>query len=210
MKRVLRLRPLVSIEIVVFCLILLFVTAALAKTHQPVWGETAILTTIYGLSDSFTWLFLMITLLGSPWVLAGLMTLLLTLERPRRALYIGGVGIVTLGIVGITKVLVGRPRPFGLLQREIYVTGYGFPSGHTALATALALSVYPWLPKKFRWLAWVWIALVAFSRLYLGVHAPLDIIGGFVIGVLAAVCVQLTVVPENRKNIKTRVAKLAK
>jgi membrane-associated phospholipid phosphatase len=187
MKRVLRLRPLVSIEIVIVCLILLFVTAALAKTHQPIWGETAILTTIYGLSDS-----------------------LLTLERPKRALYIGGVGIVTLGIVGITKVLVGRPRPFGLLQRDIYVTGYGFPSGHTALATALALSVYPWLPKKFRWLAWVWIALVAFSRLYLGVHAPLDIIGGFVIGVLAAVCVQLTVVPENRKNIKTRVAKLAK
>jgi len=210
MKRVLRLKPLISIEIIIACLLGLFGTAALANSRHLIWGETGLLKAIYSLPDSLTPMFLAITLIGSPWILALLMAWLLALERPKRAIYAGLVGVTTLLLVEIGKRLVARPRPMILVHREQFVTGFGFPSGHTALATALAFSIYPWLPKKWRWLTWIWIFAVALSRLYLGVHAPLDIIGGFMIGVLAAICVQLTVVPENRKRLKTRIAKTKK
>ncbi len=62
---------------------------------------------------------------------------------------------------------------------------FGFPSGHTSSAFA----VWGGLAVVFRkrWLAWLapfMIALIAFSRLYLGVHFLVDIIGGAVLGAL--------------------------
>ncbi len=81
---------------------------------------------------------------------------------------------------------MGRPRPAELVQtihqRDLFVSGLGFPSGHTALATVISLVLVPFLPRKWRWLPVVWIGLVGLSRVYLGVHAPLDIVGGFALG----------------------------
>ena len=82
------------------------------------------------------------------------------------------------------------PRPF-VLDPEVVrteralagATGAGFPSGHaqsslTFWGLAAALAKRPW----FTALALVVVALVAFSRVYLGVHVPLDIVGGLVLG----------------------------
>jgi len=82
------------------------------------------------------------------------------------------------------------PRPF-VLDPEVVrteralagATGAGFPSGHaqsslTFWGLAAALARRPW----FTALALVVVALVAFSRVYLGVHVPLDIVGGLVLG----------------------------
>jgi undecaprenyl-diphosphatase len=87
------------------------------------------------------------------------------------------------------KALVGRARP-ALWETQWY-WGSSFPSGHTlvtaALGIALALAVHRLWPA-WQWLALAvavsWIALVALSRLALGVHWPTDVIAAACIGAL--------------------------
>ncbi len=66
-------------------------------------------------------------------------------------------------------------------------TGYSFPSGHTTTATPIygGMAVRAW--KKLRWisvLCMICIALTGFSRNYLGVHTPQDVLVGLTLGVL--------------------------
>lgn len=104
-------------------------------------------------------------------------------------------------IAGFAKEIWGRVRPneviLGVSNLDYIVRGPGFPSGHTALATAMALVVSDFLPQRLKFLAYIWIILVAYSRLYLGVHAPLDILGGFAIGLASYALVKHLVI----KNI---------
>ena len=67
-------------------------------------------------------------------------------------------------------------------------TGYSFPSGHTHIATAIFGSIAIWQRKR-KWLAAISIIcmlFVMFSRNYLGVHTPQDVIVGFL---LCVVCI---------------------
>ena len=60
-------------------------------------------------------------------------------------------------------------------------TGYSFPSGHSQSATAYYGSIGLWFGKKHRWVAWVMGALIlltGFSRNFLGVHTPQDVVVG--------------------------------
>ncbi len=93
---------------------------------------------------------------------------------------------------GIAKPLVNRIRPYALKEAVDGVTGYplvkaptdaSFPSGHTAASFAC---VFALLFKKSRlWIpALVLSVLIAFSRLYLYVHFPTDILGGILIGLI--------------------------
>jgi undecaprenyl-diphosphatase len=95
----------------------------------------------------------------------------------------------------ILKKLVNEPRPItllsGHLQQRVIETGPGFPSGHETAATALALTLWFVLPPKWRFISIVWIAIVAWSRLFLGVHTPMDIIGGFACGLIAVCIIRL-------------------
>lgn len=108
--------------------------------------------------------------------------------------------LVTVGIAGVVmeigKMIAKEPRPVVLLHGDLHEraieTGLtSFPSGHAAVATALAMTLWLILPRRWRWVSIVWIGLVLISRLYLGVHAPVDVIGGFAIGLMAACAVQL-------------------
>lgn len=84
------------------------------------------------------------------------------------------------------KVMGGLPRPFEYDTRVraiVHATGNGFPSGHTQGAVVL----WGFLAVAFR-RPWLWVmaavlmVLVPLSRLYLGVHFPLDLLGGYLIG----------------------------
>jgi undecaprenyl-diphosphatase len=71
-----------------------------------------------------------------------------------------------------------RPRPVGVRIRD-HVDGPGFPSGHTANACAMAaVLVVAVLPGRWRWLALGLAAGVGLARMYVGVHYPLDVLGG--------------------------------
>ena len=104
-------------------------------------------------------------------------------------------------IVHILKELIQRPRPLSQFM-NINVCGQrlymnSFPSGHsqTAFSTAAVLSGYY---KK--WLLFYLLAgLAAFSRVYIGVHYPFDIIAGSMIGYLSA---KLVLAISQRFNIK--------
>ena len=62
-------------------------------------------------------------------------------------------------------------------------TGYSFPSGHTSNTTAIFGGIGLWFKNRLlRILCFVIIALVAFSRLYLGVHTPEDVLVAMIIG----------------------------
>lgn len=73
-----------------------------------------------------------------------------------------------------------------IVQAIPQATGYSFPSGHTANAMAVwgGLAIILWNNKKIRYTLFVLIALIAFSRNYLGVHTPQDVIVSFVLGIV--------------------------
>ncbi|MDT3358358.1 MAG: phosphatase PAP2 family protein, partial [Spirochaetota bacterium] len=91
--------------------------------------------------------------------------------------------------MGILKAVVRAPRPFQVLEsidgkRLETATGYSFPSGHTTTGasfyTALALT---FKKRPVSILCAVMMALVGLSRLYLGVHWPIDVFAGLLLGV---------------------------
>lgn len=102
------------------------------------------------------------------------------------------VGMVDIISHEVFKPMVHRLRPANLdnpLSAQIHIVDgirggrYGFPSNHAANCSCLASFLIVYLRK--RWVAWLLIAFVAlncYSRMYLGVHYPLDILAGLVYG----------------------------
>ena len=97
---------------------------------------------------------------------------------------------------GILKDLVARPRPTRVPELEGvlhlvngYKSGmYGFASSHAAntMACGLFFSLI-WRKRIATCGLMLWVAMNCYSRIYLGVHYPLDIIGGLAIGAILAV-----------------------
>jgi membrane-associated phospholipid phosphatase len=85
------------------------------------------------------------------------------------------------------KDLFGLPRPFAFDPSVgLYdVEGYGLPSGHAQLSVVVWGAIAHALKKASLWiLAGLLAALIGFSRIYLGVHFPTDVLAGWLIGAL--------------------------
>lgn len=109
-------------------------------------------------------------------------------------------GLSVLTAFGITEALkfsIRRPRPYIAYPDDlVYAThpvyGYSFPSGHTSLSFALATSLSLECPKWYIVApAMLWAAGVGFSRLYLGVHNPTDVLAGAAVGAGSAILIHL-------------------
>jgi undecaprenyl-diphosphatase len=138
-----------------------------------------------------TWLDRWVTLLrplGRSWLSWGLV-LLTALASPQFALFLGiALAICTVAERGV-KVLVNRPRPFVLLPElrplpGLAPTDPSYPSGDAARAWLLAvfLATLPGVPPWATFLPLAAAFVVAFGRVRLGVHSPLDVLAGSCLG----------------------------
>ena len=89
------------------------------------------------------------------------------------------------------KQVVARDRPLSyvddLVVREGDGSGFGYLSGHSAVAAATAVAVLAALPRRWRWVPLVLAALVGLARIVVGVHLPADVVGGWALGALIGV-----------------------
>jgi glycosyltransferase 2 family protein len=115
-------------------------------------------------------------------------------RRPRLARDLALSGGLAWVLAKLVKDLVGEARPIALLHGVIVRgvdTGLGYPSGHVAVAAALATAAGPWLPRPARRGAWWVVWLVALGRMYDGAHLPLDVLGGAALGWAVAAAAHL-------------------
>jgi undecaprenyl-diphosphatase len=118
------------------------------------------------------------------------------------AVTIGGIQLLVYTI----KVVIGRDRP-GLDTRVVTADGFSFPSGHSA-SSLVGFALIAWLicmctPRRTVWATAGIAALlltiaVGVSRIYLGVHYPSDVLGGWTLGLtwLTAVAVAVRLRPS--------------
>lgn len=88
-------------------------------------------------------------------------------------------------IVEVIKLIVARPRPYTIIPSLIVLaqeSNLSFPSGHTATATVLAYCLS--CEYGHRWIFMIIPLIVAFSRLYMGVHYPSDVLFGFLFALI--------------------------
>lgn len=150
-------------------------------------------------SDVFTPFWKAITFLGDKgwfWIALGIG--LLMFQKTRKV----GIAVLLALVIGalITNVtlknLVARLRPYIYTDRIVSLlppqSDFSFPSGHTCASFAAAWVCWRRLPGVFRQRGknmgtmMIFLAiLIAFSRVYLGVHYPTDIMGGMAVGIFA-------------------------
>ena len=131
-----------------------------------------------------------LTLLGSGgaiWLLAAGVMLCTKKYRRQGVIMLASLAVgVLVGNVCL-KNLIARPRPCWLDDSVKLLiaspTDYSFPSGHT-LSSVIGATVLTKTNRKFGWAAIPMAAVIAFSRLYLFVHYPSDILAGAVLGVV--------------------------
>lgn len=117
--------------------------------------------------------------------------------------------LVTNVAVYLLKYLIAEPRPFLALpnvellvpENEVYSfqSSYSFPSGHTASSFAVAVVIGLRYKLNFKGESYrlfypliAFATMIGFSRIYIGVHYPLDVIFGAILGVISALLVLKT------------------
>lgn len=182
--------------------IVLFVIAALLSwgfaelASEVREGETrqfdeAVLNGIHALTTpTLDTMIPLLTHLGG-FVVVGLLTLValfvcILKKEYYRALYMalcmGGAAALNVFL----KSMFERARP-DLWEKLVHESSYSFPSGHSMMSAALGIAIIVVLwETRWRWwavgLSALYIPLIGFTRMYLGVHYPTDVVGGWLIG----------------------------
>ena len=149
-----------------------------------------------------------ITMLGNGgiiWIIAGI---ILVFIKKHRAIgftvLLALVLCLLIGNLGI-KPLITRLRPFDVYPHVTLLIprphDFSFPSGHTMSSFAAATVLF-WNYKRIGICALIIAILIAFSRLYLYVHYPTDVLGGIIIGVgIAAAAAFIVKTIEERRGL---------
>jgi undecaprenyl-diphosphatase len=126
--------------------------------------------------------------------------------------HIGSYGIVWLTLAVLTVLLLRRPVVFPLVVAAYFGSAavsdviklsvdrarpvdhplvpepasHSFPSGHATTSFACAATLAPFVDRRGATVLFVLATAIAYSRVYVGVHYPLDVLGGAVLGLLVA------------------------
>ncbi|WP_297234623.1 phosphatase PAP2 family protein [uncultured Flavonifractor sp.] len=142
-----------------------------------------------GILDPFFKVYTQLGNAGLLWIVLSLV--LLCIPKTRKAGFVSLIAML-LGLLCtnvVLKHLVGRERPWLLLTELVPLVAEhdpnSFPSGHTCAAFAAASAWCRTLPRRWmKVVAVVMAALMGFSRLYVGVHFPTDVVAGMAVGLL--------------------------
>ncbi|MGB7393441.1 MAG: phosphatase PAP2 family protein [Pricia sp.] len=136
----------------------------------------------------------------STWIpLFALFIILIFWKYPRReAIFVILTLLMTIWFVGtvtdLTKHMVARLRPNNTEEMNTLIrilktpATYSFFSGHSSSSFSITTGVVLFLRHRFKWcwLFYLWPLLFASSRIFVGVHFPVDIIVGSTVGILSA------------------------
>ena len=128
---------------------------------------------------------------GALWI--GICVLLLILKKTRTTGLVCSCSLAATFLINniILKNVIARTRPYEAVERLNRIIGaqsdYSFPSGHSGASFAVAVVMFMEMPKKYGVPALIVAVLIAFSRLYVGVHYPSDVIAGVLTGTIYAV-----------------------
>lgn len=129
-----------------------------------------------------------ITHTGGGWSVLFLILFLIWLinqKKKKTAIALAASFLGAISINALLKLIYQRPRPV-VIPPLVAVNTFSFPSGHTITAVALfGFAAYFFWRESRHILAifiLIWACLIAFSRIYLGVHYPSDVLGGIAVG----------------------------
>jgi undecaprenyl-diphosphatase len=148
-------------------------------------------------TESYDLFWVMVTNITSWIPLYILLFTLIFLKYPKKEAFFISCTIVlllicVLGLTDIAKTYLERLRPNNDIEINSIIRilknppDYSFFSGHASSSFSLSTIFYLFLRKKFSfiWLLFIWPFLFAYSRIYVGVHYPLDILAGAAVGIL--------------------------
>ena len=163
----------------------------LITTFLAIWGRADNLDlqwfeAIYRMDYFHPSYWFVVTQLGSIFALIIATVIAWIARKTKIALMLAGSGLISYCVCWVVKEIIARPRPYVLLpsiqSHDWSAVGYGYPSAHAAVTASIVFVLYPLVKKPYRPLLLIPLVMVALSRIFLGVHTPLDVIGGAAVG----------------------------
>lgn len=173
-------------------------------------GEILLWIQMYLRHEVLTPVLTFITHLGDKglfWIVLSLLLLIKKSTRKTGFLSLLSLLIIFLIVNVCMKNGFARIRPYETLTDLLLLiekqSDFSFPSGHSASSFASAVVLFKQLPKRYGIPILILAVLIAFSRIYMGVHYPTDILAGILIGSIVALLIVYVNKRIEKKKIMT-------